>query len=164
MKTTSTAFMVKMSYSLERSLTISIMVELLTVVWYLIGISYFISYLHKQGIILPMVLLKVLIIQLVMAPRLNTLFFGYVILTKDRSRFNLKVDMFKKKLKTDLLPTIKRSCVFWSIVQFYDFLFLPSKFQLLYINVAFMFWTTYISFVGHRVVKSWWYANIQLKY
>lgn len=91
----------------------------------------------RDGITVGRVIKKVFTNQLIMSPFLNTLFFGYVIFTRDfRSTLTEKYNLLKKKLHADLLPTIARSCVYWSIVHLYNFLILPTKFQLLYTNSA----------------------------
>lgn len=108
----------------------------------------------REGITLNKVILKVFINQILMSPFLNSLFFGYVILTRDfNNNLQQKFILYKKKLSVDLLPTIARSCVYWSIVHLYNFLKLPDKYQLLYTNAAFLLWTIYISLIGYRVVK-----------
>jgi len=101
---------------------------------------------------------KVCINQIIMSPGLNTFFFGYVTFTRknkeigENGGFNGKLLYLKKKLARDLFPTIKRSCVYWGIVQFINFCYLPPKYMLLYTNLAFVVWTTYTSFVGFRKV------------
>jgi hypothetical protein len=108
----------------------------------------------RDGITIGRVILKVFINQLIMSPFLNSLFFGYVIFTRDfTSTLTQKYTLLNKKLQVDLLPTIARSCVYWSIVHLYNFLILSTKYQLLYTNSAFLLWTTYLSLVGYRSVK-----------
>ena len=108
----------------------------------------------RDGITIGRVIQKVFINQLIMSPFLNSLFFCYVIFTRDfTSTLTQKYTLLKKKLQADLLPTIARSCVYWSIIHLYNFLILPTKYQLLYTNSAFLLWTTYLSLVGYRAVK-----------
>jgi hypothetical protein len=116
-------------------------------------LSFLNNLIPREEITLPKVLLKVFINQLIMSPFLNSLFFGYVILTRDfKNTIPQKIELYKRKLSKDLLPTIKRSCVYWSLVHIYNFLILPDKYQLLHTNAAFVFWTTYISIIGFRKV------------
>jgi Mpv17 / PMP22 family len=120
--------------------------------WFVSHWFNFLNYLvPKQDITLPRVFLKVFINQLCMSPFLNSLFFGYVIFTRDfKNSLGQKVVIYKQKLDKDLLPTIMRSCVYWSIVHIYNFLSCPPQYQLLYTNMAFVIWTAYISFVGYK--------------
>eukprot|EP01041_Mallomonas_annulata_P011855 gene11855-24847_t len=72
----------------------------------------------RQGITIPLIILKVSINQVCMSPSLNAFFFGYVILTRDMtSTIAQKISTFKSKIANDLLPTIYRSCLYWGIVQ-----------------------------------------------
>ena len=91
---------------------------------------------------------KVLVNQIFMSPFLNALFFTYVIMTrnttasttsntntkKDYSGFkkhnikmntntSTKLQLIKKKLSQDLLPTIYRSCVYWITLNLINFRF-----------------------------------------
>jgi len=141
-------------YSYYRSLSMS-MYGAVVLGWFVsLWFKFLNNLIPREGITIRSVLLKVFINQLIMSPFLNTLFFGYVIFTRDfKSSLIQKHVLFKKKLRADLLPTIARSCVYWSIVHLYNFLILPPKYQLLYTNSAFLLWTTYISLVGYRPVK-----------
>ena len=60
----------------------------------------------------------------------------------------------RRKLDQDLVPTMKRSCVYWGSVQLVNFLYVPQRFTLLYTNIGFLIWTVYVSLVGYRQVKS----------
>ena len=105
----------------------------------------------QEGITMALVLKKVFINQLFMSPTLNGMFFTYVTITRDfTSTFAQKIIQVQLKLKRDLIPTIKRSCVYWGIVQFINFSYIATKFQLLYTNSAFVIWTTYIAFIGFK--------------
>ena len=59
--------------------------------------------------------------------------------------------MLVDKWANDLLPTVVRSCMFWSVVQTLNFKLLPPKYGVLCTNAAFVVWTTYLSLVGNRV-------------
>ena len=74
-------------------------------------VSYWFRFLNflvpRDGITLPKVFLKVAINQLIMSPFLNSLFFGYVILTRDLTNsLSEKLEIYRMKLKQDLMPTI----------------------------------------------------------
>lgn len=115
----------------------------------------FLNYLiPSEGITPNKIFQKVLINQICMSPSLNTFFFGYVILTRDfTSSLSQKFINFKEKLQVDLLPTIKRSFLYWGIVQYVNFGMIPPKFSVVYTNIAFTLWTVYLSLVGYRRVK-----------
>lgn len=121
-------------------------------------VTYWFKFLNSlvppETITLPRALLKVSINQVVMSPLLNSLFFGYVILVRDlSSTLREKLTLYKKKVAVDLLPTIMRSCAYWGCVQFFNFAYLPIKFQLLYTNLAFVVWTAYVSFIGYKRIE-----------
>lgn len=118
-------------------------------------ITYWFKFLNRlvpqENITFALVLKKVFINQLFMSPLLNGMFFTYVTVTRDvTSTMSQKIQQIKLKLSKDLLPTIKRSCVYWGIVQFVNFSYIATRYQLLYTNSAFVVWTTYIAFVGFR--------------
>lgn len=105
----------------------------------------------QENITFALVLKKVTINQFFMSPILNSLFFTYVTATRDMtSTLRQKLAQIEKKLKKDLIPTMKRSCVFWGIVQTVNFSVISTTYQLLYTNTAFVIWTTYIAFVGFQ--------------
>ena len=141
-------------FSLYRSLCMSVY-GAVVLGWFVSQWFQFLNNLiPRDGITIGRVILKVFINQLIMSPFLNSLFFGYVIFTRDfTSTLTQKYTLLNKKLQVDLLPTIARPCVYWSIVHLYNFLILPTKYQLLYTNSAFLLWTTYLSLVGYRSVK-----------
>ena len=96
---------------------------------------------------------KVFVNQLVMSPGLNGGFFAFVIWTRTapRLRFNAeKRGLLLDKYRQNLVPTIARSCVFWSVVQAINFRVLPPSLMVLFTNAAFVIWTTYLSFVGNK--------------
>ena len=105
----------------------------------------------QEGITFALVLKKVTINQFFMSPILNSLFFTYVTATRDiNTTLRQKFLQIEKKLKKDLIPTMKRSCVFWGIVQTINFSVISTTYQLLYTNSAFVIWTTYIAFIGFQ--------------
>ena len=111
----------------------------------------------QEGITPLLALKKVFINQAVMSPLLNSLFFGWVSYTRDISRswnFTDRTQQLKKKLSQDLLPTIKRSWGYWGVAQFCNFWWISrlwgKEYQLLYVNLSFVLWTTYIAYVGYR--------------
>jgi hypothetical protein len=68
----------------------------------------------QEGITFALILKKVFINQFFMSPILNSMFFTYVTITRDlTSSFDQKMKQVISKLKRDLIPTIKRSCVYW---------------------------------------------------
>jgi len=111
-----------------------------------------------------------------MSPFLNALFFTYVIMTrnttasttttntkKDYSGFkkhntkmntntNTKLQLIKKKLSQDLLPTIYRSCVYWITLNLINFRFVKSNEQVFVTNLGFLVWTVYLSYIGFKKV------------
>ena len=118
-------------------------------------VTYWFKFLNhlvpQQGITFPLVLKKVTINQFFMSPLLNSMFFTYVTLTRDlTSSLAEKLRQVPIKLKKDLIPTIKRSCVYWGVAQTVNFSFVTTRYQLLYTNSAFVIWTIYTSFIGFR--------------
>jgi len=112
------------------------------------------SIIPRENINLSKALVKIAINQALMSPILNSFFFGYVIFTRDFIHtVPEKISLFKKKIQKDLIPTIIRSTVYWTIAHLYNFLILNPKYQLLYTNSAFVIWTIYLSIVGYRIVK-----------
>ena len=109
----------------------------------------------QENITFALIVKKVFINQLFMSPTLNGMFFTYVTMTRDvTSTLEQKIAQVKQKLDRDLIPTIKRSCVYWSIVQFINFSYMATKWQFLYTNSAFVVWTTYIAFIGFKKMDS----------
>jgi hypothetical protein len=81
-------------------------------------ITYWFKFLNhivpQEGITFALIIKKVFINQFFMSPILNSMFFTYVTITRDlTSSFDQKMKQVVSKLKRDLLPTIKRSCVYW---------------------------------------------------
>ena len=94
---------------------------------------------------------KVAVNQAVMSPFLNTLFFGWVILTRDRPNSSaVLLARWRTKLAADLRPTILRSLVFWSSLNFCIFGCLPLAWHVFATSIGFFVWTSYVSFVGFR--------------
>ena len=99
---------------------------------------------------------KVAVNQLVMSPGLNGCFFCFAILTRESPRARYTADKgarMLKKLRTDLPRTMLRSNAFWICVQSINFRFIPELWTLLWVNSAFVVWTTYLALVGFRRVK-----------
>ena len=95
---------------------------------------------------------KVFVNQLVMSPGLNAGFFAFVILTRDPPvlRFNAeKRREYGRKLRADLPATCLRSCVYWSIVQTFNFRLLPPKYTVIATSAAYLVWTVYLSLVAN---------------
>mmetsp|Transcript_26384 Transcript_26384/g.25261 ORF Transcript_26384/g.25261 Transcript_26384/m.25261 type:complete len:241 (-) Transcript_26384:396-1118(-) len=119
-------------------------------------INYWFTYMNylipQEGITAPLILEKVLLNQLCCSPLLNIFFFIYVTATRDilKTTFPEKISQVKRKLQIDFIPTYQRSCLFWPFVQFVNFSYVGTEYQLLYTNSAFVLWTTYISFIGFR--------------
>ena len=96
---------------------------------------------------------KVFVNQLVMSPGLNGGFFAFVVWTRTAPRMRMDASKWSQlvdKYRRDLLPTIMRSCLFWSAVQSVNFTIIPPQFGVLWTNAAFVLWTTYLSFVANR--------------
>lgn len=104
-----------------------------------------------EGMTFQRLLTKIFVNQFFMSPFLNALFFSWVVFTRDyKSSFTEKRNTLSNKLAKDLLPTIQRSCIYWSFVHLINFSVIPYKYQLIYTNLGFLFWTIYLSFVGYR--------------
>ena len=58
--------------------------------------------------------------------------------------------LLRDKYRADLLSTIARSCVFWSVVQATNFRFLPQQYGVVWTNGAFVIWTTFLCLIGNR--------------
>ena len=79
-------------------------------------------------------------------------FFAFVILTRDPPILRLNADKRKaygKKLRADLPATCLRSCVYWSIVQTFNFRLLPPKYTVIATSAAYLVWTVYLSLVAN---------------
>tara|TARA_B100000683_G_scaffold158252_1_gene152729 strand:- start:137 stop:451 length:315 start_codon:yes stop_codon:yes gene_type:complete len=79
-------------------------------------------------------------------------FFAFVILTRDKPvlRFNAdKRKAYGKKLRADLPATCLRSCVYWSIVQTFNFRLLPPKYTVIATSAAYLVWTVYLSLIAN---------------
>lgn len=81
-------------------------------------ITYWFKFLNhlvpQEGITFYLILKKVFINQFFMSPILNSMFFTYVTVTRNlTSSFDQKMKQVVQKLKRDLIPTIKRSCMYW---------------------------------------------------
>jgi protein Mpv17 len=122
-------------------------------------INYWFSYMNylipQEGITSPLILEKVLLNQVCCSPLLNIFFFIFVTMTRDimKTTFPGKILQVKRKLEIDFIPTYQRSCLFWPLVQFINFSYIGTEYQLLYTNSAFVLWTTYISFIGFRKME-----------
>lgn len=108
-----------------------------------------------QGLTFGGALRKVCVNQAVMSPALNILFFTFTTFTRpDRTQVGVsRRALLHAKLAKDLVPTMKKSTVYWGSIQLVNFLCVPTMYTMLYTNVGFLIWTFYISLVGFRAVK-----------
>ena len=98
---------------------------------------------------------KVGVNQFFMSPFLNALFFSWVTFTRSPlSPLSTKLTTLRSKLAQDLMPTILRSCVFWTIWNLGNFGLVGAKWQVVATNVGFLSWIVYLSLVGYRAVPS----------
>lgn len=104
------------------------------------------------GLTLAGALRKVAVNQVVMSPLMNALFFAFATFTRGDVDSGGRGALIRRKLATDLVPTMMRSCAYWGTVQLVNFLYVPPRFAVLFTNVGFLLWTTYISLVGFRKV------------
>ena len=96
---------------------------------------------------------KVFVNQLVLSPSLNAGFFAWVIYTRDAPMCRMppaKRAALTRKLCDDLPPTMLRSCCFWIVVQTINFRCLAPRWAVVFSNLAFVVWNSYLSLVGHR--------------
>lgn len=118
-------------------------------IWY----QFLNSIIPAEGMTTSLLLLKVFIHQLCTSPTLSSLFFGYIILTRDFTKpLHEKYIQFQNKLKHDLLPTVKKATVYWGLFQIINFKIIPAMYSVLCTNIAFMIWTAYLSLVGFRKI------------
>ena len=116
----------------------------------------FLNTLVPQKNITPLLVVKkVMINQAIMSPFLNSLFFTWVSFTRDLSlSLRERAAATQRKLAQDLVPTIVRSCVYWGIAQSVNFWYISRLFgvqwQLVYVNLSFVIWTSYLALVGYR--------------
>jgi len=110
------------------------------------------SIFPPEGLTLAGALKKVFVNQLIMSPGLNGLFFAFTTFTRPdiASSESSRRAFLGRKLKQDLLPTIKKSCVYWGTIQLFNFLVVPQQYTLLFTNIGFLLWTIYLSLVGFR--------------
>jgi protein Mpv17 len=121
--------------------------------------SYWLTWLASifpaEGMGIGRALMKVSVNQVVMSPSLNVLFFSYTTYTRrDVSSVMPRAEFLKMKIKQDLVPTIKRSCLYWGSLQFLNFMYIPAQYTLLYTNVCFLLWTVYLSLVGFGKIRA----------
>eukprot|EP00741_Cyanophora_paradoxa_P024976 tig00000334_g24109.t1 len=95
---------------------------------------------------------KVCINSALLSPVINFLFLSFVravdvALEGDAGRIPEEV---KAKLEAEWLPSYLNSLCFWPAVHAVNFGFLPAEYRMLVLSVASVFWTAYLSFVGHR--------------
>jgi hypothetical protein len=104
---------------------------------------------------LKAVVRKVLVNQFFMSPFLNTLFFTWVVFTRKpfASTLSQKFATLKTKLRVDLPATIARSCVYWTVLNTFNFALVPAHMQVLFTNFSFLLWTVYLSYVGYRKIS-----------
>jgi len=85
------------------------------------------------------------------APTVNSFFFGWLILCRGIEKDgSMLLNEWKGKLEKDLWETWTTCVKFWSVAHVGNFLFLPSHTRVLFNSVFMVFWTTYVSSVGHR--------------
>jgi hypothetical protein len=98
---------------------------------------------------------KVLVNQFFMSPFLNTVFFTWVVFTRKpfASTLSQKIATLKAKLRVDLPSTIARSCVYWTVLNTFNFALVPAHMQVLFTNFSFLIWTVYLSYVGYRQIS-----------
>jgi len=110
------------------------------------------SWFPAAGMTMTRALKKVLVDLSFESPTFNTLFFGYAIATSGNRGRNSPSFLaeYRDKLAKDLLPTVVRSFVFWGVVQFLNFQYVPGPYAQTVTNAAFVAWTAYVSFIGHR--------------
>ena len=85
------------------------------------------------------------------APAINSFFYGWIILCRREDRDGKSIlQQWKEKLKKDLLETQKSSVKLWGVAHIFNFLFLPTHTRVLFNSVVSVFWTIYISLMGHR--------------
>jgi len=95
----------------------------------------------------------------IFSPIMNACFYGWLILkARNSAGYENRQSSFrssfwnewKAKLKTDLLDTQKNSVMVWGAAQTFNFLFLLTHTRVLFNSVVSVFWTAYVSIVGHR--------------
>ena len=104
---------------------------------------------------LLLVIKKVVVNQICMSPILNSLFFIWVGATRGGLDTNIqdKTELILRKITQDLVPTMKRSCGYWGVINIANFSVIPQRYQLLFTNIGFVLWFAYLSFVGYRDKK-----------
>mmetsp|Transcript_19710 Transcript_19710/g.19811 ORF Transcript_19710/g.19811 Transcript_19710/m.19811 type:complete len:240 (+) Transcript_19710:243-962(+) len=121
--------------------------------WYMI-LDYIIP---KDNITMSLIAMKVLINQICISTPQNCLFFAYVIFTREfKSSIDDKLAMLQNKIKKDLLPMIRNAGLFWGTIQSFNFSFMSRhypQYQILYTNIAFTFWSVFLSYMGYRKVS-----------
>ena len=94
--------------------------------------------------------MKVLLNQGVVGPCLNSLFFGYTIVTRQGTDNFL--DKWRFKLQNDLLPTTKHSFMCWGPFHVVSFLYIPESYRMLCISVLTVAWMSYMSWRAFRTL------------
>lgn len=60
------------------------------------------------------------------------------------------MDQWMMKLQNDFMETQKTSVMVWGCAQTINFLFLPTHTRVLFTSFVSVFWSAYLSFIGHR--------------
>ena len=88
------------------------------------------------------------------APTINSFFYGWIILCRGADIDGKSLlQQWKEKLSNDLLETQKSSVKLWGVAHIFNFLFLPTHTRVLFNSVVSVFWTIYISLMGHRNIE-----------
>lgn len=117
------------------------------------------------------VLTKVVVNQTTASPVMNSLFFGFVIFWgrvvgldtglarkkgagAEEEQQLLSVSeallQWKEKLRQELWPTTVRAGMAWGPAHVVNFFFVPGQFRVLFLSCGLVFWTAYLSIVGHK--------------
>ena len=95
------------------------------------------------------VALKVAVNQAVFAPTTNALFYFYNEAWQASPTRPLK-ERYYERMSREFLPTMLSSVAYWVPTQAFNLSAVPLHFRPLFLNTAFIFWTAYLSFRGHR--------------
>ena len=92
---------------------------------------------------------KLAVNQLIFAPVNNALFYFYNEALAPAAAEPL-LDRYSRRMANEFLPTMATSVVCWVPTQAFNLSMVPLHFRPLFLSTAFIFWTAYLSFRGHR--------------
>lgn len=93
---------------------------------------------------------KVAMNQCMFAPTTNALFYGYNEVWKTADDAEPLLSRYVERMSHEFIPTMCTSVVVWVPTQAFNLSVVPLHFRPLFLNTAFILWTAYLSYRGHK--------------